>query len=111
MTIKQKYNLIGIAALLVFSAVIFFNRHKDHDGKVFIHAVPTQTAYGWGYDIMADEKVFIHQEYVPGITGKKGFKSADDALIVGNLVVKRISSNLMPMITRHDLDSLGLVIK
>jgi hypothetical protein len=111
MTIKNKYNLIGIAALLIVIAVIFFNRHKSHEGKVFLRAVPTQTAYGWGYDILVDDKVFIKQEYVPGITGKQGFKSADDALIVGNLVVKRISSNLMPMITRHDLDSLGLVTK
>jgi hypothetical protein len=111
MTIKNKFNLIGITALIIVIAVIFFIRHKNHEGKVFIRAVPTQTAYGWGYDIMADDKVFIKQEYMPGIEGKKGFKSADDALIVGNLVVKRISSNMMPMITRRDLDSLGLVTK
>jgi hypothetical protein len=111
MTIKNKFNLMGITALLIGIAVISFIRHKSHEGKVFLHVVPVQTAYGWGYDILADDKVFIKQEYMPGIPGKTGFKSEDDAMRVGNLVVKRISSNLMPMITRKDLDSLGLVSK
>jgi hypothetical protein len=111
MTIKNKYVLIGITALLFCFAVIFFNRQKNHEGKIFLHAEPIQTVYGWGYNILADEKIFIKQEYMPGVSGKQGFKSAADALVVGNLVVKRISSNQMPMITRKDLDSLGLLKK
>jgi hypothetical protein len=111
MTTRNKYNLIGITALLISIAVIFFIRQKNHEGKVFLHAQPIQSSYGWGYNILAGEKVFISQEYIPGIPGKKGFKSADDALRVGNLVIKRISSNQMPMITQRDLDSLGLMPK
>jgi Domain of unknown function (DUF4907) len=111
MTIKNKYVLIGITALLFSFAVIFFIRQKNHEGKIFLHAEPVQTAYGWGYNILADEKIFIKQEYMPSIPGKQGFKSADDARLVGNLVVKRISSNQMPMITQRDLDSLGLLKK
>jgi Domain of unknown function (DUF4907) len=109
MTIRNKYNLIGIAALLICFAVIFFIRQKSHEEKIFLHAEPVQTGYGWGYNILANEKIYIKQEYMPGISGKHGFKTAGDALLVGNLVIHRISSNQMPMITQRDLDSLGLL--
>jgi hypothetical protein len=111
MTIKRKYEIIGITALLICFAVIFFNRQKNHERKIFVHAVPVQTAYGWGYNIMAGEKIFIKQEFMPAIPGKQGFKSADDAQLVGNLVVKRISSNQVFTITPRDLDSLGVIKK
>jgi hypothetical protein len=109
MTTRNKYNLIGVVALLLCFAIISFSRQKDHEGKIFLHAEAVQSGQGWGYNILAGEKIFIKQENIPGIPGKKGFRSADDALLVGNLVVKRISLNQMPMITHKDLDSLGLV--
>ncbi len=111
MTIRNKYSLIGITALLIGIAVIFFGRKDNHEGKIYLHAVAIRTDKGWGYNILANEKIYIRQEYMPGIPGKQGFKSADDALMVGNLVVRRISSNQMPMINQRDLDSLGLLKK
>jgi Domain of unknown function (DUF4907) len=111
MTIRNKYSLIGITALLICFAVIFFSRHKTQEGKVFLHAEAVQTVYGWGYNVLADQRIYIKQEFVPGIPGKQGFKSADDALMVGNLVIKKISSNQPPVITTRDLDSLGIVKK
>jgi Domain of unknown function (DUF4907) len=111
MTIRNKYSLIGITALLIGIAVIFFSCTDNQEGKILLHAVAVQTSGGWGYNILADEKIYIRQEFMPGIPGKQGFKSADDALMVGNLVIKRISSNQMPMITQRDLDSLGLLKK
>jgi hypothetical protein len=109
MTIRNQFNLIGITALLVCIAVIFFTRQKSHEGKIFLHAVPVQTGSGWGYNIMADERVFIKQEYIPAVPGKEGFKSADDALLVANLVIHKISTNQLPTITTRELDSLGVL--
>ena len=108
MTIRKTYSLIAIAALLVCFAVIFFSKHKEGSQKVFIYAEPTQTVYGWGYNIIAADKVYIKQEYMPAVPGKRGFKSEADALLVGKLVVKKITENKMPTITIHELDSMGL---
>jgi Domain of unknown function (DUF4907) len=110
MTIRNKYSLIGITALLVCFAVIFFSRQKT-EKKIFVHAQAVQTVYGWGYNILADEKIYIKQEFIPGIPGKLGFKSADDALKVGNLVVKKISSNQPHSISAGEIDSLGISLK
>ena len=108
MTIRKTYSLIAIAALLICFAVIFFSRYKERSQKVFIYAEPTQTVYGWGYNIIASDKVHIKQEYMPAVPGKRGFKTATDAMMVGNLVVKKITENKMPTITLHELDSMGL---
>ena len=108
MTIRNKFSIIGITALLIGFAVIFFSRQNNQDGKVFIHAVPVQTVDGWGYHIMADEKIYISQEFIPGMTGKQGFKTSKDAMLVGDLVVKRIGAGLPPVITIKDLSDLGL---
>src|ERR1700681_1218954 len=99
MTIRKTYSLIAIAALLTCFAVIFFSKYKSQDDKVFIYAEPIQTVYGWGYNIIADGKIHIKQEYMPAAPGKKGFKSAADALLIGNMVIKKISSNQMPTIS------------
>lgn len=111
MTIRNKYSLIGITALLICFAVIFFSRQKMHEGKIYLHAEAVQTVYGWGYNVLADNKIYIKQEFIPSVPGKQGFKSSDDALLVGNLVIKKISNNQPPIITGRDLDSLGIVKK
>ena len=107
MTTRKKYSLIVITALLCF-AVIFFNRQKSHEGKIFVYAVPVKTVNGWGYNIMAGEKIFIRQEFIPAVPGKQGFKTAADAQLVGNLVVKKITLKQWPTVTVSELDSLGV---
>jgi hypothetical protein len=109
MTIRNKFSLIAVAALLVCLAVIFFNYQQAHKGKVLLQAVPIQTSYGWGYDIMAGERKYIEQKFIPAIPGKQGFKSPEDAMLVGNLVIKKIISNQEPTISVKDLKELGLI--
>lgn len=107
--IRNTFSLIGITALLICVAVIFFSRRDSRENKVLLKAVALQTTYGWGYHILANDKVYINQEFMPAVPGIKGFKSADDALLVGNLVIKRISSNQSFSISIRDLDSLGVL--
>jgi hypothetical protein len=45
---------------------------------------------------------------MPAVSGKQCFKTADDAMLVGNLVVKKITQKQWPTVTAGELDSLGL---
>ncbi len=109
MTTKQKQIFIVCTALILFCAVFFYMRRSPSpDGLVYLHAEPIRTKYGWGYNILADQKLYIHQEFMPGLPGKHGFASADDALRVGNRVIEKIKANEMPHITREDLHALGV---
>ncbi len=108
MTIRNTYSLIAIAALLISFAVIFFNKHQGGADKMLIYAEPVQTVYGWGYNIITDGKVRIKQEYMPAVPGKKGFNSASDAMLIGNLAVTKMKLGQWPTITIRELDSMGV---
>jgi len=110
MTIKRNFLIIVIAALLICFAVIFFN-YKQHEGKIHLVSVPMKTSYGWGYKIMADDRIYIQQDYIPAISGKKGFRTEVEAEKVGNLVVQRIATNQQPIITLADLNELQISYK
>ncbi|MFI5193699.1 MAG: DUF4907 domain-containing protein [Chitinophagales bacterium] len=110
---KKKYFLLALTAMLISIAVIFFIRNerlrRDHEGQVFLKAVAVQTAGGWGYNIMANDKIYIHQDYIPAAGGKRVFKTKEDAMRVANRVIEKISKNQLPVITLKDLDSLGVL--
>jgi hypothetical protein len=50
----------------------------------------------WGYDILMEEKLFVHQPFAPGISGNRGFSSKEKATSAAELVIEKISQGLMP---------------
>jgi hypothetical protein len=50
----------------------------------------------WGYDILVDKKLTIHQPNIPGVAGESGFKTKVDAENVAKLVVGKIKKGEMP---------------
>src|ERR1700730_7793939 len=95
--------LIGIPTIHYFK-----NKKKDRE-NVFVQVKPIQTSYGWGYNILTDGKIYIHQEFVPALPGKQSFKSKDEALKVGHKVLSKISANQLPTITVEELKQMGIV--
>jgi hypothetical protein len=64
---------------------------------------------GWGYDIYLDEKLVIHQPHIPALSGRKGFKTKEQANSVAELAVLKLKNGIMPpSITSQELDSLGV---
>ncbi len=111
MTIKKKYSRLIIAGFLIIIALatVYYARHQKKDDKVFVQAETFQTTRGWGYNITVDGKVYIHQEFIPGLSGKQSFKTKEDALKVGRKVIEKLSSNQLPTITTDDLKQMGII--
>lgn len=66
---------------------------------------------GWGYDIYINNELLIHQPTIPAIAGNRSFKSEEEALKTGNLVLYKIKENISPpSISSMELDSLGVII-
>ncbi len=64
---------------------------------------------GFGYDILDQNRIIIHQPSVPGLQGNKGFSTKEDAAKVARLVIKKINKNIMPpTITQQDFKSLKI---
>lgn len=50
----------------------------------------------FGYEILVDGSVLIHQPSIPGMPGNEGFKTKEVAQKVADFVAKKIKNNQMP---------------
>ena len=64
------------------------------------------TDAGWGYEILVNEVVFIHQQIIPAIQGNHSFQTEDEARKTAELVVRQLKKNESPSVTVAQLDSL-----
>ncbi|MET0943856.1 MAG: DUF4907 domain-containing protein [Flavobacterium sp.] len=62
-----------------------------------------KTKTGWGYSITSNDRVLIKQSIIPVINDTKSFKTKEDALKVGTLVVDNLNKDLSPTVTKNDL--------
>jgi len=109
----------GISRQWIFTGLIIlagatffyigFRQHaqwkKDH---VLLELKPFQTAKGWGYNILTDGKIFIHQDIVPAFPGTKGFRTKEEALAVGNKVLEHLKAGQGPGVTAEEINALGI---
>ena len=107
---KRSYILLSASLLLViaiigFSAKPGSNNHKD---MLLVESATFKVPGGWGYNILVDHKIFIHQQIIPAIPGNKVFGSKIDAEKTSNLVVQKITNKHLPSVTKRELDSLQI---
>jgi hypothetical protein len=70
----------------------------------------TNRLLGFGYNIILDDHVFIHQPSIPSIQGNKGFATKEQTEKVAQLVIYKLTHNIMPpSVTSKELDSLGIL--
>ena len=50
----------------------------------------------WGYDILSDKKVIIHQPCIPAVPGNDGFKTKEAAENVAKMVIEKMKKGEMP---------------
>ena len=80
-----------------------------HQGILSIQTIPAPENT-FGYNILQDGKVFIHQPHLPGLPGLRGFDTETDARKAAELMVHKIRRNIMPpTVSPEELDSLGVL--
>ncbi len=63
----------------------------------------------WGYDILANGKVYFHQAEMPGKEGGLGFATETDALKAGKRIVELLRSPVSePSLTAGELQNMGI---
>jgi hypothetical protein len=66
---------------------------------------------GYGYDIIINNVVRIHQPGIPSIAGVSGFASAEDAHKIAQLVmIKMMKNESPPTVSLEELQASGIVI-
>lgn len=110
-----------IGKCFTFSLLFFFlvgtSANAQKEGKMqnaklatkqtLTYQIIPAPANTFGYDILSDNKILIHQPSRPGLPGNSGFKKKQDAEKVATLVIYKLSHNIMPpTVEKKELDSL-----
>ncbi len=103
--IKINWTYLLFAFALMLFAFTRLRSMGDHPGKINVSLVTFHTPAGWGYDVFTNDSVYIHQEYIPAIEGRKSFQSEEEANAIGRLVISKMKYSKFPVISLHELDS------
>jgi hypothetical protein len=64
---------------------------------------------GWSFDITDQGQPFIYQPVIPGLPGKNGFSSAEDAQKVADLMIRKLKRHQgPPSVSVTELRELGI---
>jgi preprotein translocase subunit SecD len=103
-TMINKHNIIVLSAAFFISAAIWiiaFNRKKS--GKeIPVSSKVFQGTYGWGYEILVNDTVYIHQDIIPSLPGKTGYLQKEQAEAAAQLVVNKLKSGQSPRVTTFE---------
>ena len=98
--------IIGIA--IVIAACIWIKALKQQTEKRKTHIVSNvfKGRNGWGYDILVNDTLFIHQETVPASAGNKGFQTRKQAEQTALLIINKMKRRQLPSVTTFELQQI-----
>ncbi|MFT3826696.1 MAG: DUF4907 domain-containing protein [Chitinophagaceae bacterium] len=108
MTSNKKHNTIVICVAAVISVTILIlafakntNRHT-YSYEVF------QGTKGWGYNILVDSVITIHQERIPVLPTDEGFKKKEQAVKSAELMISKMKKDKtgLPFITAAEMEQI-----
>ncbi len=102
-----------VVILFVFSLAVFliskYTGIRNAPKAKGLSVQSFKDSLGWGYDVLINDTIFIHQNFIPGVPGNQGFKTEEQALSVGNLVKEKMKKKKsFPSVNPKELDSLGI---
>ena len=106
---KRLYIILSVSLLVVLLITVYLSQSKKkntNNDMLQVESATFKVADGWGYNILVDHKIFIHQEAVPAIGGNKTFLKKEDAEKTAALIVQKISNKKVPSVSKDELDSM-----
>lgn len=100
---KTKTRIFIASALflmIVAIAITFIKRGHSFELQVF----PSNG--GWGYDILKNDKIYIHQPYIPAVEGEIPFRDRESARETGRLVISKIRKREIPSVSREEIEKI-----
>jgi hypothetical protein len=96
-----------IYAFFIFAVALFaFKRlqtPEQNATKINATVKTFHTGLGWGYDVYRNDSIYIHQEYMPAVEGRKGFATEAEAKKIGDLVLEKMKKNDLPVVTVEEI--------
>lgn len=99
-TKKRNLTLIALFLIIIVLAITFIKRGHSYALQVY------PSGEGWGYDILKNDKILIHQPFIPAMEGERPFANRRAARQTGRLVMKKIRGREFPSVTREELEKI-----
>jgi hypothetical protein len=104
MTISRKHKLVLLAAILfAASSTIFLLAIKPAPTREGLSYNCFKTEHGWGYDVLVNDTIIIHQPFIPGKSGFNGFSTKQEAGADAQNVIEKIKSQEFPLVNHQQL--------
>ncbi|MDQ6481589.1 DUF4907 domain-containing protein [Dyadobacter sp. LHD-138] len=112
---KSIHFRIALICIWTFAVTIFIsschakkeNANSEGLRNYKVSAIPVDST--WGYRIYQDTVAIIEQRVIPGLPGNSGFKTEQQALSVGELVISKLEKGVFPpSVSVKELDSLDI---
>ena len=98
------------SGLLVLSAAIVMLKNNQQAATdllpVELHTL--QIGNGWGYEVMVDKKVYIHQDCIPAIASFKPFNTEAEAALIGRRVIEKMKKGIKPAMSVQEINEAGI---
>ena len=98
-----------VTGVLVLS--FFLQKGTLKNDNVYTLKINERTEKEWYYEVYLDSKLIIKQKTIPGVSGIQCFKSKEEARKIGVLVIKKLKSGNMPMISLNELKKYDITFK
>lgn len=113
----QKKILTILVVLVLLVAAFFLYRHFYREKPApnpyensEITAEVFKEGNGFGYDILIDGQIYVHQPTIPAVGGNQTFKSESDAQKAAEIVISKIRQGILPpTVTVEELQATGVI--
>jgi hypothetical protein len=105
LTTIKRHNIFVVGLSVIIGASFWIVPLLTDSHAVFRYKI-FETAYGWGYDILVNDTLQIHQDYIPVVAAKKGFAEEKQAKKAAQLVIEKLRAGKNPAISRAELETI-----
>jgi hypothetical protein len=110
MIISKKHKLVLLVAILFAAgSTIFLLAVKPAPSPKGLTYNCFKTDHGWGYDVLANDRIIIHQPFLPGKSGFNGFSSEKEAGADAQSVIEKIKSGEFSLFNQKQLQRPGVL--
>ena len=104
MIISKKHKLVLLVAILFAAgSTIFLLAIKPAPARKGLSYNCFKTEQGWGYDVLVNDQILIHQPFIPGKSGVNGFSTEQEAGADAQNVIEKIKSGEFPLVNHQQL--------
>lgn len=98
-TTKKDWLILLVFFCIAVFTFVFVSRQQENP---LSYRLIEGTA-GWGYEIIAQGHILIHQEIIPGSSSQQGFPLPSQAESTARLLISKIKKGSQPVLTNFEL--------